>query len=85
MTILTIRRKLSDYMKVADDKKVKAVYALLKDEIEQEEIEQEELEYSEDFKRELDRRYAYYKSGGKMVSAAEVDKQINAILQSRNK
>ncbi|MDQ2719332.1 MAG: hypothetical protein M3Z26_06160 [Bacteroidota bacterium] len=77
MTTLTIRRKLSDYMKVADDKKVKAVYALLKDE-----MEEDELEYSEDFKKELERRYAYYKSGGKMVSAVEAEKQISDILQS---
>lgn len=69
--------KLSDYMKVADETKVKAVYALLKDE-----IEQEQVDYPEDFKKELDKRYAYYKSGGKMVSAEEVDRQINAILHA---
>lgn len=78
MTTPAIRQKLADYMKVADETKVKAVYALLKDE-----MEQEETEYSEDFKNELDQRYAYYKSGGKMVNAAEVDKQIHEILQAR--
>ena len=78
MTTLAIRQKLADYMKVADETKVKAVYALLKDQ-----MEQEETVYSEDFKNELDQRYAYYKSGGKMVNAAEVDKQINTILQAR--
>jgi hypothetical protein len=64
-------------MKVADEIKVKAVYALLKDE-----IEQEQVNYTEDFKKELDERYAYYKSGGKMVSTEEVDRQINAILHA---
>jgi len=34
MTTTAIRRKLADYLKVADDKKVKAVYALLEDDIE---------------------------------------------------
>ena len=35
MTTVAIRKKLVDYMKIADDKKVKAMYALLEDEIEQ--------------------------------------------------
>lgn len=64
-------------MQVADDKKVKAIYALFEDE-----IEQEEMEYTDEFKEELDKRYAYYKNGGKMISAAEADKQINKILQT---
>ena len=79
MTTTAIRKKLADYMKVADETKVKEMFALLK-----EDIEQEDSEYSEDFKKELDQRYAYYKSGGKMVTAAEADKRINAILQGRN-
>ena len=76
MTTTAIRQKLANYMKVADDKKVKAIYALFEDE-----IEQDEMEYTEDFKKELDQRYAYYKNGGKMISAAEANKQINKILQ----
>ncbi len=76
MTTGAIRKKLAEYMQVADDKKVKAIYALFEDE-----IEQEEIEYSEEFKKELDRRYDYYKNGGKMLSAAEADKQIKKILQ----
>ena len=35
MTTVAIRKKLVDYLKTADDKKVKAMYALLEDEIEQ--------------------------------------------------
>ncbi len=77
MTTVAIRQKLANYMKVADDKKVKAMYALFEDE-----IEQEEIEYTDEFKAELDRRYAYYKNGGKMISAAQADKQIDKILKS---
>ena len=82
MTTLAIRKKLADFMKVADESKVKAMYALLKEDIEQE--EQVDSGYSEDFKKELDQCYAYYKSGGKMVTPEEADKQINTILQGRN-
>lgn len=35
MTTVAIRKKLVGYMKIADDKKVKAMYSLLEDEIEQ--------------------------------------------------
>lgn len=35
MTTVAIRQKLSNYLQVADDKKVKAIYALLEDEINQ--------------------------------------------------
>jgi hypothetical protein len=76
MTTLAIRKKLADYVQVADDKKVKAMYALLEDD-----IEQEVLEYTPALKKTLDEGQAYYKSGGKMVSAAAADKAIQKILQ----
>jgi hypothetical protein len=33
MTIVAIRKKLAGYMQVADDKKIKSMYALFEDEI----------------------------------------------------
>ena len=55
MTTLVIRKKLSAYLQVADDKKVKAMYALLEDDIKMgesvsiqqynKEIDEAELEY----------------------------------------
>jgi uncharacterized protein (DUF2344 family) len=35
MTTLAIRKKLVNYMQVAEDKKIKAVYALLEDDMKQ--------------------------------------------------
>lgn len=77
MTTVAIRKKLSDYLKVADDKKIKAIYALVEDD-----IEQPQLAYTDELKVELDKRFKTYKQGGKMVSAAESKKQVNKILQS---
>ena len=56
---------------------MKAIYALFEDE-----IAQDEWEYTDEFKADLDRRFAYYKNGGKMVSAKEADKQINELFKS---
>jgi hypothetical protein len=80
MSTNTLRKKLQNYLEVADDKKIKALYAIMEDE-----IEESVGEYSDEFKKELDRRYAYYKSGGKMVSAEEVDRRIEKLLKSKKK
>ncbi len=60
----------------AEEKKVKAIYTLFEDE-----ITQDEWEYTDEFKAELDRRYAHYKNGGKMVSTAESGKQVKELLK----
>ncbi len=73
---MAIRKKSADYMQVADDRKVKAMYALLEDD-----IEQEMLEYTGTVKVALDEQHAYYKNGGKMIIAAGAEKQINKIQQ----
>lgn len=75
MTTFTIRKKLADYLKIADEKKVKAIYALVADD-----IEQSELTYPEELKTELDRRFADYKKSGKMITATAAKKQIDKIL-----
>ena len=76
MSTSEIRQKLHNYLEVADDKKVKVLYTIVEDE-----IKKSKVEYTDDCKKKLDRRYAYYKSAGKMVSAAEANKQIQAIVK----
>ena len=76
MSTAAIRQKLHSYLEVADDKKIKAIYAIM-----EKEIEESAVDYTEDLKNELDQRIADYKSGkAKAVSAAQSKKQIAAIL-----
>jgi hypothetical protein len=80
MRTAIIRQKLHQFIETAEEKKVKAIYALLEDD-----IVQDEWEYTDEFKADLDRRFAYYKSGGKMVSARDANKQINELLKKGKK
>jgi hypothetical protein len=68
MTTLAIREKLSNYMQVADDKKVKAMYALLKND-----IKLEERISIEQYNKEIDEAVAEVKAG-KYVTQAEMEK-----------
>lgn len=78
MSTSAIRQKLHSYLDVADDKKVKALYTMM-----EEDIEKSAVEYTDDFKKELDRRYAGYKNGkSKPVTAAESKRRINKILKA---
>jgi predicted transcriptional regulator len=58
MTIVTIRQKLSDYLQVADDKKIKAMYTLLEND-----IDQAERMSIEQYNREIDEAMVEIKRG----------------------
>ncbi len=73
MTTKTIRQKLYDYIRVAEDKKIKALYTMLEGEIET------NYEWWNDaqFIAELDRRSAAYISGKvKGINWEEAKKRI---------
>ncbi len=76
MTTIAIRERLRNYIEVADDKKIKAMYVLL-----EEEIENEVLEYPEELKGQLDAAAEYYNAGGKMVSQSEMQRRLKKVLQ----
>jgi len=81
MTILAIRQQLHNYLEVADDKKIKAFYTMM-----EAEIKDSAVEYTEQFKAELDKRHADYKSGKtKMITATESKKRIQKILRAKSK
>ncbi len=66
MTIVTIRKKLSDYLLVADDKKIKAIYTLLEND-----INQSEPVSIEQYNKEIDEAMEAIKQG-EVVSHEEV-------------
>ncbi len=55
MDTSTIRQHLHNYLEVADDKKINAIYTMVEDE-----IKETIVEYSLEFKSELDSRVNYY-------------------------
>ncbi len=81
MTTSAIRQQLHNYLEVAEDKKIKAIYTMMA-----EEIKERSVDYTNEFKAELDLRYADYKSGNaKMITAAESKKRIKKILKAMDK
>lgn len=77
MNTASIRQQLHNYLEVADDKKVKAIYTMIEDE-----IKEANFEYNEELKADLDERYAAFNSGKeKLVSAAESKRRINKLLK----
>ena len=58
MTTTIIRKKLVDYLKVADDKKVKAIYTMVEDE-----INTAENDWDKNFVKEINRRSRDFKNG----------------------
>ena len=59
MTTAAIRERLYDYIRVADDKKVKAIYTLLEDQI----FPAYDWAEDEEFVAELDERVRRYEAG----------------------
>jgi hypothetical protein len=81
MTTLAIRQQLHNYLEIAEDKKIKAIYTMM-----EEEIKESAVEYTDEFKAELDTRHADYKSGkAKIVTAAESKKRVQKILKTSRK
>ncbi len=76
MNIATIKQRLHDYLEVADDKKVKAIYTMVEESI-------SEIEYNDELKKEIDRRYKSYKKNpstafSQVESKSRVEKLLNA-------
>ncbi|HMT75716.1 MAG TPA: hypothetical protein PKA77_16700 [Chitinophagaceae bacterium] len=74
MNTADVRERLYDYIRVADDKKVKAIYMMLEDEI------TEELKWWEDnsIVKELDKRYNNWaKDNQKGYSVSDIEATVS--------
>lgn len=75
MDATDIKQRLHRFIETAEERRLKAIYTLLEDE-----IEQDEWEYTDEFKTELDRRYQDYRNGGATVTPQDADKQIDDLI-----
>jgi len=76
----TIRNKLYDYIRVANDKKLHAIYNLLEDEIE----ETNEWWKDKSFVAELDHRYEALESGtDKGLTVEQLEASIDKLRKKR--
>ncbi len=81
MTTATIRQKLHNYLEVADDKKVRAIYTMVENE-----VENYSLTYTDELKTVLDQRFEDYKSGKiNLVTEEESKKRIHDLLAAESK
>jgi len=77
MDTATLRQQLHEYLEVAEDKKINAIYTMVEDE-----IKGIIVEYSPEFKDELDKRVTHYLEGGKMISPTTMNKRLQATITS---
>lgn len=75
IAITTVREKLHQYIDTAEERKVQAIYVMLEEEIEFEE------DYTDEFKNELDKRYAEYKLDGVIIDEAQANERVNNLMQ----
>jgi hypothetical protein len=79
MSTADIRHKLVEYIRFANDKKVKAIYVILENE-----IEEKHEEWTKEFEDEILRRIENFESGkDKGVSRKEVTKKVAALAKKR--
>jgi hypothetical protein len=77
MTTSIIRQKLHNYLEVADDKKIKAIYAIM-----EVDVEEKALIYSDEIRADLDSRLANYEADKtNVISAIESKRRITNLFK----
>ena len=81
MNTTVIRQQLHNFLELANDKKIKAIYTILEND-----IRQNDVDYSDELKSTLDERQTAYKNGSaKVIPAKESRERIQKILKSARK
>jgi putative addiction module component (TIGR02574 family) len=81
MDTTSIRQRLHSWLETADEKKLRAIYTMVEDD-----VERDAVVYTEDYKQELNRRVAAYKDGSEpAITAQESKERINKLLQAARK
>ncbi len=79
MSTADIRQKLFEYIRFADEKKIKAIYVILEDE-----IAEKHEQWSKEFEDEILRRIDDFESGkDKGISRKEVTKKVADLAKRR--
>jgi len=79
MTTTAIRKKLQDYISIADEKKLKAIYTILEDQ-----ISRDDWWKNKSFVKELDTRYNDLESGkDKGTTVAQLKTSIDRLRKKR--
>ena len=81
MELITLKQKLHNYLEVANEKKIKAIYTMLETD-----IEESLVEYTLDLKADLEKRKKEYKAGNlKMITATESKARIDKLRNQKSK
>lgn len=81
MTTTLLRKKLTEYLKVADDKKIKAIYTMVEDE-----IDTKLHDWDDAFIKELNRRGKNFENGtAKTYTWEETKLAATRKVQSKRK
>jgi len=79
MTLAAVKEKLHDFIEHADGKKVKAMYTLVENDIEQ------DYEFTDEDMKELDSRWEDYLSGKtKSYTLEESKEHVDKVLKRRS-
>ncbi|MEO8823772.1 MAG: hypothetical protein ABI366_09365 [Ginsengibacter sp.] len=73
MTAINLREKVVNYIKIADDKKIKAIYTLLENE-----IEKDSRISLEQYNREIDEAEAEF-ANGDYISHEEIERKSKTV------
>ena len=78
MDTAAMRKQLQHYLEIADERKLKAIYVMVEDD-----LHEAEDEYSPELKKELDQRVDNYLKNGNLVSAKEMNKRIKSLRKKK--